>query len=56
MSIENIVKYYDNGSLKFKYTLIDGLVDGVFKSYHDNGKLKEQRTYVNAKIEGKIIS
>lgn len=41
--------YYSNGSLKSKFTLKRGKINGEYKVYYKNGNLKEIHNYFNGK-------
>lgn len=40
-------EYYSDGSIEFEYVLLNGNLNGLFKSYHENGSLKKIGNYSN---------
>jgi len=45
-------RYWQNGQLYEKATLINGLKDGVIDGYYETGELRERRIYVKGKKNG----
>ncbi len=47
------IEYYDDGSIKRKIELKEGLLDGIFKEYYQNGELKIKGDFKDGKPKGK---
>lgn len=43
---------YPNGKLKYRFTLVDGLKQGVSESYYPNGKISERQEFLYGKLNG----
>jgi len=48
-----IIDYYENDQLKFRYTVISGRLHGEALEFYPNGKVKAKRNYVFGKLFGK---
>lgn len=44
--------YHTNDTIKEKYTLKDGLINGIFKRFYDNGTLEMEGLFLNGKKDG----
>ena len=55
MIYENVEEYYDNGSLKCKYTLRFGEKDGLFQRWFENGQKRVECNYKYGKLEGRSL-
>ena len=47
-----VIKYYDNGKIKFKGKYLNGKKNGKGKEYDYNGKLKFKGKYLNGERNG----
>ncbi len=43
---------YSNGKPQYRYTIVDGLKEGVLESFYPNGKIFQQQFYLRGKIHG----
>lgn len=50
------IEYYDNGTLKGEYTIVDGKNDGITKLYFETGQLNESRSYRKGEKDGAWIT
>lgn len=48
----DIVDYYENEKLKFRYGVLDGRLNGIAKEFFPNGEIKSERTYYMSKLYG----
>ncbi|KYG74551.1 MORN repeat protein [Roseivirga ehrenbergii] len=48
----DIVDYYENETLKFRYAVLDGRLNGVAKEFFPEGEIKSERTYYMSKLYG----
>lgn len=48
----DIVDYYENEKLKFRYGVLDGRLNGIAKEYFPEGEIKSERTYYMSKLYG----
>ena len=48
----NIVDYYENEQLKFRYSLIDGRLHGDASEFFNNGTVKVKKNYIFGKLFG----
>jgi antitoxin component YwqK of YwqJK toxin-antitoxin module len=44
--------YFDNGNVKAKQTVVDGISHGAYTLYHENGVVREQGAFDNGKKTG----
>jgi antitoxin component YwqK of YwqJK toxin-antitoxin module len=44
--------YFDNGKIKIKMNVVNGVKDGIVKYYYNNGNVKEIRSYENGLMNG----
>ena len=51
----DIVDYYENKTLRFCYTVLDGRLHGAARVFYASGKLKSERTYFVSKLFGRFI-
>jgi antitoxin component YwqK of YwqJK toxin-antitoxin module len=51
----DIVDYYENETLKFRYTVLDGRLHGLAKEFYPSGKVKSERNYIVSKLFGQFI-
>lgn len=52
LSASEYKEYYDNGNLRFKVGLDDGLLNGKYRMYYKDGKIKLKGSYKNGKKSG----
>lgn len=50
----DILKYYDNGDIRFTYSEINGDKDGVSYIYYENGKISYKQEYLEGKYDGTV--
>lgn len=50
----DIIDYYENETLKFRYTVLDGRLHGVAKEFYASGKVKSERNYIVSKLFGQF--
>ncbi len=50
------IEFYDNGTIKGEYTIVDGENDGVTKLYFKTGQLNESRMYKKGEKDGAWIT
>ncbi len=50
----DILKYYDNGDIRFTYSEINGDKDGVSYIYYENGKISFKQEYSEGKYHGTV--
>lgn len=50
----DIVDYYENEKLKFRYRVLEGRLNGEALEFYPNGKVKSKRNYVLSKLFGKF--
>ena len=48
----DIVDYYENEKLKFRYGVLDGRLNGVAQEFFANEEIKSERTYYMSKLYG----
>lgn len=48
----NLVDYYENEQLKFRYSVIDGRLHGEAWEFYDDGTVKAERNYIFGKLFG----
>ena len=48
----DIIDYYENETLKFRYGVLDGRLNGAANEFFVNGKIKSERTYYMSKLYG----
>ena len=46
-----IERFYENGQLMEKITIIDNKFDGAFEEYYENGKLKAKGSYIEDRFD-----
>ncbi len=49
----DIVDYYENEQLKFRYSVVDGRLHGDAWEFYNNGTVKAERKYIFGKLFGK---
>jgi len=49
---ELVKRYYKNGNLREEYTLVNGVVDGVYRGWYENGQKYVEYTFVSGKVHG----
>ena len=54
--LEEVILYYDNGSIKSKYTTLNGKLHGKYEVWHENGQKEVECTYVDGELHGKYES
>jgi len=50
-----VTEKYDNGSVKLKYEVHNGLKDGDLVEYYSNGKIKMKQHWENGRLNGQTI-
>ena len=48
----DIIDYYENENLKFRYAVLDGRLHGLAKEFYASGKVKSERNYIVSKLFG----
>ena len=46
------MSYYSNGNIEMQFYMINGKIEGNFKSYMKNGEITEDSNFVNGKRHG----
>jgi antitoxin component YwqK of YwqJK toxin-antitoxin module len=52
----DIIDYYENESLKFRYNVLDGRIHGLAKEYYASGALKSEKNYILSKLYGNFTA
>ena len=47
--LEQVITYHKNGSIRSKYTTLNGEIHGKYESWYDDGRKCIERMYVNGK-------
>uniref|UniRef100_UPI0040479B42 toxin-antitoxin system YwqK family antitoxin n=1 Tax=Roseivirga sp. TaxID=1964215 RepID=UPI0040479B42 len=50
----DIIDYYENETLKFRYAVLDGRLHGLAKEFYPSGKVKSERNYIVSKLYGQF--
>ncbi len=50
-----IIDYYENETLKFRYHVLDGRLHGLATEYFNNGEVKSKRNYNFNKLFGQFV-
>jgi len=53
---DSVIQYYNNGKIKYKSFLVNGIVEGKAISYYENGNIKEETNYKNGKMNGLLVA
>lgn len=48
----DIIDYFEDETLKFRYGVLDGRLNGQAKEFYANGSVKSERTYYMSKLYG----
>jgi antitoxin component YwqK of YwqJK toxin-antitoxin module len=47
--------YYNDGTIKSEYSLVNGKINGAVKFYDENGTIKKTASFSNGSMSGKVI-
>jgi hypothetical protein len=50
----DIIDYYENETLKFRYAVLDGRLHGLAKEFYPSGEVKSERNYIVSKLYGQF--